>query len=331
MRQILSFTIAATVLSGCTTVTPKSIDIKSSASLAHQTVAITTRSAPSFFAQTPYNAVFSLPGVLFAYSSGNDLIAQNQVVDPAAAIANGLRTALGSAQSIQVAAQPLAVTGDDANQIAQAARGKARFVVDVETLGWGFRYYSSAWSRYTLFYGARARLIDVDSGAIVAESGCSMNKTPVDTSPTHDELVANHAELIKQGLAAAEVDCVRVFGTVMFADLRLSYGKQRGTASATVQTSSPNSTITQPGLAPMSNYVAAAAPPVSPLQETQPSPQYATLLAAVQNSHANIDPSSYWYRPEAAEWVAARKGEFMRKGASSELALQRAIDSMDHF
>nr|WP_308606819.1 DUF799 domain-containing protein [Massilia sp. DJPM01] len=94
---------------------------------------------------------------------------------------------------------------------------------------------------------------------------------------------------------------------------------------ATVVPPAPPAAMARPtavALAPQAAAVPAA-------QLSGPERRYAEVLRLGQAQHAALDPTSNWYRPDVYEWVMERKAEFIAAGHAPDVALKRAIATME--
>jgi hypothetical protein len=217
MRALVISALSIALVSGCTTINKQALAPASTTLLQNQTVTQTVRKKPDFAAFTVANATFGLVGALAAISKGNDIIALNRIDDPADAIAAGLSQALSAKHGTRVAAPPIAINDDDAKQIAATAKGKARFVVDVQTINWGFNYFPTDWTHYRVHYSGKARLIDVETNAVIAEGGCGQMPESNANAPTYDEMMANSAARLRKELGRSVALCIRSLNKEMFA------------------------------------------------------------------------------------------------------------------
>ena len=200
-------------LAGCATVDKVAIDPTAATALRGKTLVRTSRAAvPDFAAMTPGKASFAIVGSLAAISAGNELIKTNHVPVPAAAISQAISEQLQGARGMRLVADPVAVGSRDVAQIAAAAAGKADYVLDVETVGWRFGYFSMSWNHYKVGHQAQGRLIDVANKKIVAQGNCSRDPAYSDSLPTYDQLVANQAAVLKKELDAAARECAASLG-----------------------------------------------------------------------------------------------------------------------
>lgn len=76
---------------------------------------------------------------------------------------------------------------------------------------WSYGYFPTNWGKYRVIYSVRAKLVDVDRGAVLAEAFCSRLPELDATAPSHDELLANEAARLKQELAKAASECAGRF------------------------------------------------------------------------------------------------------------------------
>ena len=129
--------------------------------------------------------------------------------DPADAIAAGVGQFLQKDLGSTLVTTPVAIEADDASQIANSTNGKAKFAIDVQTLNWSFGYFPTDWSHYRVIYTAKARLINVDTKAVIAEGFCKRIPETNANAPTYDELLANEAKVLKQELSIAASECVK--------------------------------------------------------------------------------------------------------------------------
>ena len=209
MRKLVLPVLSCLLVSACATQKTQTIDAQSLASVRNQSVATTVREMPSFSVLTLATASFGVIGAVAGIDTGNRLIASNKVPDPADAIAAGLASALQERYGARTLPQPVSVGGgNDAAMVAGAARGKARYVVDVRTGFWMLGYYPTDWTHYRVAYVATARLLDADTGNVLAEGGCKYTPESNAGAPTYDELVGNGAARLKSTLAGYADTCL---------------------------------------------------------------------------------------------------------------------------
>ncbi|EJL85582.1 hypothetical protein PMI16_03439 [Herbaspirillum sp. CF444] len=179
-------------------------------------MAPTTRDKPNFVAMTAGKAAFALLGTFAMISEGNQIVEKNQVSDPADSIASALTSTLSERYGAHAVSAPIAVNSEDTGQISASAKDRARYIVDVQTVGWGFGYFPTDWTHYRVFYNAKARLIDAQNKSLIAEGFCKRFPTESEGAPTYDELMANEATLLKAKLSTAMTECVATLQAEMF-------------------------------------------------------------------------------------------------------------------
>lgn len=223
MRTVSVTAVAVSLLlSACVSTKTVPIEPSTVAAMNGQTISYTDWPAPPFSATrssgVAVGALFGAVGgaamAIRAINEGNTLIKVNEVVDPADTIARSLTSALASSASATVGAPVTTARSGKAADIA-AASPSARYVVNVQTLGWGTLYYLSDLSRYGVIYQARMQVIDTTTQTVVAEATCIQRPAKEDaaTAPTYDELVADHAAKLKALLAKASEACTAKFRT----------------------------------------------------------------------------------------------------------------------
>jgi hypothetical protein len=217
MRFIASVVILSIALTGCVTVNKRAIDDKAAAQIKSQTVTYTTRKKPDFSATTAGKAGFGLFGAAAMISAGKRIIESNNVADPADTIALGLAKALEGAHGTQLVTPPTSVATDDAAKIAASSNSRSKYIIDAQTINWSFVYFPTDWSHYRVIYSAKARLIDAQTKAVLAEGACKRVPESNTAAPTYDELLANEATRLKSELAAAADECVKTLKAEMLA------------------------------------------------------------------------------------------------------------------
>jgi hypothetical protein len=205
----------AMALTGCVSTTTKTIDAQALSAVRNQSVAHTARDMPDFGEMTPAKATFGLIGAAMMISEGNKTVATNKIADPANAIAESLLSAMQSSQGMQVIATPVRIDSEEPARIAELAKGKARYVLDVRTLMWQMMYFPTDWTHYQLLYTAKARLIDVDTKNVVAEAFCKQSPESNANAPTYDDMLALNAARLKATNAAYAQACAASLGRDM--------------------------------------------------------------------------------------------------------------------
>ncbi|SHG53918.1 hypothetical protein SAMN05428948_0932 [Massilia sp. CF038] len=223
----LSLPIATALLaSGCGSAPAPKSDLIAGDALRDQTLGYTVRSAPPFSslnsAQALTNKVIDAAGSMvaatrlspgFHATTEADAAAKaasyGHIVDPARDISQELVSAFEAAKGARRADGVLAVPDAiKVKDIARAARGRARYMLDVETEKWGLSTFATDWFHYDLHYQASARLIDTESGAVVASGVCKDKPDDKARAPNFDQLMIDNAALLKSRIATAALECV---------------------------------------------------------------------------------------------------------------------------
>jgi hypothetical protein len=215
---IVLFTL---IVNGCVAVRDLPIDQSIIPTLRGQSVITVKRTMPGFSAMTAdrmaAGSLFGVVGGAVAGASmirsGNTLIRENNIPDPAYEIAERIARAMETKYSITYAGIGKAeISDDDVSKLAALYKTNS-FVLDIRTLNWGFLYYPLYWTKYRLIYAARMRLIDTNSAGVLAEGSCYTLGDKVDSAPTYEELLDNGASRLKAEIEDAVIDCVQEFST----------------------------------------------------------------------------------------------------------------------
>lgn len=209
MQKLVLALVVAAGATGCTTVQKVSLDTGAGAAMKGQTLVQTTRSMPDFAAMSATKGAFGMLGALAAVSEGKDLVKANQIADPAVAISAALAQHLQAGRDVQLVTPAVLVNSTEPGQIAAAAKGKARYVLDVQTINWGFSYFPTDWTHYRVQHSAQVRLVEVQTGALLAQGTCSYFPQSNDGAPTYDELVNNQAAGLKAQMERIAGECAK--------------------------------------------------------------------------------------------------------------------------
>jgi hypothetical protein len=217
MKKWLFLVLIPVLLTGCVSTATRTIDSRTAAAIQNQSVVHTVRKMPDFGEMTPARAAFGVLGVAAIISEGNKSVATNKIADPADAIAATLLQAMQQGSRMQVVAAPVQVDSEEPARIAELAKGKARFVLDVRTLLWQMVYFPTDWTHYQVVYTAKARLIDVETRTVVAEAFCKNVPESNAGAPTFDEMLASSAARLKAANDVKARACADMFGRDMLA------------------------------------------------------------------------------------------------------------------
>lgn len=181
-----------------------------------KSLAVVKRESPNFVAMTSGKGMFAVAGVGAAAASGNKLVAENAIVDPALQIGESVANDLTNAHGLVLLPRPTAVKSGDVSEIAKSASG-SDYALDVVTNGWSYMYDGFNFADYFVGYSSKLRLIDVRTEKVVSSGFCAYNPKKAGKSAVpHYKLVANDAAFIKQELADASEQCIREFSASLF-------------------------------------------------------------------------------------------------------------------
>lgn len=205
--------LALCSLGGCVSTKIVPVDHQALSGFHGGTVVVSQREKPSFAANTAGKMMFGAVGAVAAISSGNDIIRDNEVADPAAYIEQALLKDLVTDNALKGVTSPTSTNTMDVAQLAKQYAG-ADLLLDVQTINWSWIYYPTSWSHYKVIYSAKIRLIDTKHSKLIADGFCArVPDGPAESAPTRDELLENKAARLKQELATAADYCVQTFRT----------------------------------------------------------------------------------------------------------------------
>ena len=174
-----------------------------------KSVALTNRPSAGFMPVTTGKAMFGLIGAVAMVEAGKTIVAENSLEDPAPQVGRRLRDAAVTQFGIVPAAiPPVSIDETDITKLASAARG-ADLLFDVQLTAWGLGYKPFS-LHYYVSLGIKLRLIDVEKQTLIAEGYCFTNERDKEAKdlPTYNELMADHAALLKSKLQAHTDACV---------------------------------------------------------------------------------------------------------------------------
>jgi len=217
MNKLASAILLAT-LASTAAAKDKVIPLSDSAAagLNGKTIAIVRHPRPDFAAFTAGKVMFGLVGGAAMISAGNDIISSNNVEDPAAIVERELAPVLISKFGMQRKDAPAyAITETKAPKIAALEHG-VDYVLDIRSGVWQFVYYPTDWNNYWMMYQVQVQLIDVASGAQVANLACTTGNRGDKHPPSHDDIVANGAQLLKDSTQGFGWTCMKLLAKEEF-------------------------------------------------------------------------------------------------------------------
>ena len=214
--RALSLVIACVLLSACAgtqnlAASPDTLDAMQGKSLI-----LIQRESPSFVAMTSGKGMFAVAGVGAAAAAGNTMVKENSIVDPAMNISRTLAENLASSYGLTLRGETGIAESDSIDKLVTMAEN-SDYALDVATNGWSYIYDGFNFGDYFVGYSSKLRLIDVQTSKVVSSGLCAYDAKAAGKSPvTHETLLANDAEYIKQELADAADRCVQEFAANLF-------------------------------------------------------------------------------------------------------------------
>jgi hypothetical protein len=211
--KIFCTAVAALLLSGCVTVKNKPLDENASNNLEQKTLKSSLYPVPDFSAMTAGKAGFGLFGALAMIHSGNAIVHDDGIVDPAVRISGDLKEKLRNTRHMNIMDNDEVKASSDNIPALVGSYPDADYLLDVKTVYWSFVYYPTNWSHYRVLYTARMRLINEANGSVAAETMCKAQPGDDKDPPTKDQLLAEHGALLKQLLDKAADSCANLFAS----------------------------------------------------------------------------------------------------------------------
>lgn len=171
-------------------------------------ITLSKRDKPDFGAMTPGKAAFGGFGAMAMINAGNKIVLENEVEDPANFIGAQLGKMLAEKYDItEVTRSEVVVSGLKTQSVIDAYSGVG-LLLDVQTVNWSFVYFPTKWGKYRVIYSAKLRLMDSDTGKLLAEGFCQRTPEYNENAPTKSELLADKAAKLKEELLLGADSCI---------------------------------------------------------------------------------------------------------------------------
>lgn len=208
MFRAITGLAASALVCGCVSTKTVQVDDSTTRGIQGKTVTASKRDVPDFSAMTAGKAGFGLIGATAMITAGNEIIRENAVEDPADYISARLIADLTPKYELTVVDSGGKRIVEEAPDKVARLYGDANYVVDVRTVNWGFSYFPTDWNNYAVTLGAKLRVIDTSNAKVIAEAYCYKMPEKTDSAPSHDELLANSAQRLKDELRGLADYCV---------------------------------------------------------------------------------------------------------------------------
>ena len=211
IRPIIAIS-AALLISACATKTV-SLDTNNKNIFSGKTLTVTKRAKPIFYALTRKNVLFSSVVTLSPYDLGTKITSENNISDPAIYINELLATDFASEFGATFVQKPEILLKKNKLKNIIEQYSNVDYLIDVRTVGWGFLYFPTSFSKYSVNYGAKLRLIDIQKGTVIAEDFCKDAPATPKESPKYSQMLADKAFILKRELNIAANTCINQFKT----------------------------------------------------------------------------------------------------------------------
>ncbi|MGF6805647.1 hypothetical protein OKW30_000773 [Paraburkholderia sp. Clong3] len=195
-------------LVGCASIQPKALAPEQGEALRGTTLVVDEYQRPTFAATTPGKAMFGMIGAALMIAEGKRFVTESEIHDPAAHIGNQVAQRIASQHGITLRSIDAAPLDSNAIDAIVARYPESDLVLDSQTTYWSYVYFPTHWDSYRLMYVVRLRLIDTHSRSVLAEAVCKRIPEYLDDAPSHDRLIANSGEWVKQRLMIYADSCV---------------------------------------------------------------------------------------------------------------------------
>ncbi|PPC75982.1 hypothetical protein C4K68_17565 [Pokkaliibacter plantistimulans] len=189
--KLIVVSLLGSIVVGCGAVNTKPLADADLLSIKGKTLLIAKyEKLPDFTATTALNAQFGIVGAMTAISNGNEMIAKNNIKDPALAIASSVGNQFEKSYDMSVhEASDFVQAGVKPEQLAMQYKNYD-YVLDISTFYWRSAYYRLDPNNYQVMYSANARLIDTNTAKVIFEDRCAHQPEYEDTddAPSYAEL-----------------------------------------------------------------------------------------------------------------------------------------------
>lgn len=180
---------------------------------AHSIGVVGSKPFSGFRAHTAARAMTGLVGLAVTSVSGEQIVKENHIADPAADIGSRLVVALAGKYGLE-ARTPKVISPPTEQRV----RWDTDLYLQVRTESWGVTYFPGDWTRYQVFYEASLELHDSRGQRVIASGQCEAPSSEDPTgAPTWDELLARRALFVRDKLDEAATLCARKFSRELFA------------------------------------------------------------------------------------------------------------------
>jgi len=157
-------------------------------------------------------AYFGAIGVAAMVEAGKNVVAENDIEDPAPQVSRSLLLAAQKQYGAVPASSPVQIDTTDVPKLAQAAAG-ADVLFDVQEVAVAYQYMPLKYGQYMVRSSFKFRVVDIHAGTLIAEGFCAQSTQDEPEHPSVDELLAEKAALLKRVLNTQRDQCTNQFAT----------------------------------------------------------------------------------------------------------------------
>jgi hypothetical protein len=192
------------------------LSAESGAAMANKVVVVTRHEKPSFVAMTAGKAGFGLFGAAAMISAGNKIVAENEIADPADILEHELVPLVAKHYGFRLKDGPSPVVKPTKPKDIAKTQADGDYILDLQSIGWQFAYYPTEWAHYWTAYSVHVQLFERGSGKLLSDVFCNANNNKHASPPSHDALLADRAQLLKDAEASHAWFCVQTLGKEQF-------------------------------------------------------------------------------------------------------------------
>ncbi|WP_370979454.1 hypothetical protein [Agaribacterium sp. ZY112] len=208
MRFVFSFLVLTTLVA-CSSSTSKPLPSDEGSILKGKSFTYSRyKELPDFPVSTAANFRSGILDIASAVTSGNKMLKNAAIEDPAVTIAKSLSARIEKRFGMHLQANDsLYIRSKKTNNVIKKYND-VDYVLDVRTLNWSASYIPNDWDNYRVTYSVQARLINVDTGLVVSEEVCTHTPDYADSNqaPTYQAL--EHGTALSDEIDKSVAFCV---------------------------------------------------------------------------------------------------------------------------
>lgn len=214
--KALPLVVACMLLGACASTQNLAVSPDTLKTMRGKSLILIQRESPGFVAMTSGKGMFAVAGVGAAVAAGNNMVGENDIVDPAMNIGRTLSQNLVDNYGLTPGGETDTAESDGVDNLVRLAGGND-YALDVATNGWSYMYDGFSFGDYFVGYSSKLRLIDVRTAQVISSGLCVYDAKKAGKPPvSHETLLADNAAYVKQELAGATDHCIREFTTKLF-------------------------------------------------------------------------------------------------------------------